>query len=163
MTVHPAFRRGVGYGDRFDTEIAAGLRAGRTRDAIAAGIGIGAWFVGCRARILGFGSTAKPPLTRRGDGAACRPVRRANTPSKAVAHILLGRRDESSSRLVRAMRRRLFVLDRDGLDPSHGIACLHVAGLTLPEIEGLTGVSAPVVIAAVRQHCAPINAPRAQR
>ncbi|WP_342152372.1 hypothetical protein [Methylorubrum sp. SB2] len=139
MSPHPAFQRGVGYGDRFDAEISDGLAQGLNLKQIAAHIGIGAWFVGQRARVLGYRRPEKAPRLR--------PIQSAYTPS----------------RLARAMRQRLFLLDRDGLDPSHGVACLHLAGLTLPEIEGATGFPASAVIAAVRQHCAPLGATGADR
>lgn len=150
MSLHPAFRRGVGYGDRFDAEIADGLAQGLNLKQIAARIGIGAWFVARRARLMGYRRPEKAPRLR--------PIQSAYTPSRLVAVTVTHEPDERPSRLARAMRQRLFILDRDGLDPSHGVACLHLAGLTLPEIEGATGFPASDVVAAVRQHCAPLGA-----
>ncbi len=158
MSRHPAFKHGVGYGDRFDAEILSGLQAGQDADAIAESIGIGKWFVSKRARLMGYRSANKPPLQRRPDFDPDRIYPWNGKPSKLTVAVLAGRRNEGPSRLVRALRHRLVVLDRDGLDPSHGVACLHLAGLTLPEIERLTGVPAPAVIAAVRQHNASLGA-----
>lgn len=162
MTAHPAFRPGIAYGDRFDGEIRAGLTEGLSGTATARRIGIAPWFVCQRARAMGLGAAVMPQ--RRRDGSSIsRPARRATNPSSVIALTITSRPDEGPSRLVRALRQRILIVDRDGLDPSHGVACLHAAGLVLPEIERLTGVPAPAIIEAVRRHCAPLGLAEASR
>lgn len=159
---YPDFQRFVGYGNRFDDEITAGREAGEKLSEIAARIGVSAWFVGARARVLRLPCIKKRAMERRTDVDHSRPARPANTPSSITSLTITSRSDERASRIVRTLRQRPVVLDQDGLDPSHGVVCLHFAGLTLPEIEGLTGVPASGVVAALRQHCAPLGGSEAR-
>ncbi|BAU93423.1 hypothetical protein MPPM_4818 [Methylorubrum populi] len=151
--MHPDFQRGEAYGERFDDEIVAALDDGLNGYQAAARIGISRDFVVKRARELGFENAwrqRRRPVSGRDP---LRPTKRPGKPSKAAACAYASRPDDHPTRLARSLRRQLLVVDRDGLDPSHGVACLHAAGLTLDEIERFTGVPVPAVIAAVRRHC----------
>lgn len=150
--MHPDFQRGGPYGDRFDDEIIAALDEGVTGDVAAARIGIGRDFVVKRAREIGYDNAWARKSKPRKVLDPRRPLRRPSTPSKAKAAVVVERRCDGASKLARQLRRQIIVVDGDGLDPSHGLACLHAAGLTLPEIHDLTGFPAPAVIDAVRRH-----------
>ncbi|KQQ04505.1 hypothetical protein ASF56_12205 [Methylobacterium sp. Leaf122] len=161
--MNPGYRPGVSYGDRYDAAILAALADGVTSVAAAERIGVSADYIRFRARDLGHLDAwkAKPGMRRR-RGSASLPVRAAPNPSMWAACVVTGRRNEGPSRLARELRGRIIVLDRNGLDPSHGVACLHAAGLTLPEIERLTGVPVRAAVAAIREHGPLGGAPEAR-
>ena len=150
MAANPFYR--LPYGDRYDDQILAALNEGLTSQAAAIRIGIGRDFIRYRARQIGPEDAWKQKAKKIVRKNASLPIRRPHTPSLTVTGAFVGRTDARPSDLLRALRQRLLIIDRDGLDPSHGVACLHAAGLTLDEIEGVTGVPVPAVIAAVRLH-----------
>lgn len=161
--MNPDSRPGVSYGDRYDAAILSALADGVTSVAAAERIGVSADYIRFRARDLGHLDAWKAKAgMRRRRGSASLPVRAAVNPSMWAAFVVTGRRDEGPSRLARELRGRIVVLDRDGLDPSHGIACLHAAGLTLPEINRLTGVSIADAVEAIRCHGPSLCAPEAR-
>lgn len=150
--MRPEFRFGVRYGDYFDAEIIAAVSEGLAIAVASERIGISAAFICKRIRHL-YRTNAWPAEVAAPSFAdPSRPIKRAMNPSKTRAATLSQNWDETPTKIFRAMRHRPVVVDRDGLDPSHGIACLHAAGLTLPEIESLTGFPAPAVVVAIRQH-----------
>ncbi|WP_336488323.1 hypothetical protein [Methylobacterium nigriterrae] len=134
------------YGDRFDGQIRAALKAGDSLWQIALDLGVSRRFVWARADAMGLKSSPRPHrrFGRRGP---------ARFPSYLVA-IVTGRSDPAASRLAAQIRAR----DLGPADLSdNAVACLHEAGLTLDDLQGCAGIAPAQAVAAIRR-CAEARA-----